>query len=548
MGWRQSGGSVSGWCIFLPVVLWAMASSVKAASAQTECKGPPELEAKVQTQADADAYTQLGTWFGEHQQFQCSSQAFQSALKLDPNSAKLSYFLGLALYSAGQVAASLDVLQQSAKLDDKAIQPRLLLGTIYQQLNRKEDAEAQWRAALQIDPASVPALHGLANALIDSGDIMVAVDMLKPAVSSGGDEDLTLDLARAYGKAGMLDDAAATMQRALSADPASFRLTNAMTTVLVQQHRYQDAVKLMQGYVQLHPDEVEAQNAYFSALVLNHDTETARPLGQKLLALEPHDANLLYLNGILEREAGEYAAARDHLEEALKTKPEDYSIHYNLGAALAHLNDPAGARQQLEKAIALDPTQPQAHFQLATLLRSLGQTDAAQEQMKIVKQLSNASTARSQAQSKSKLASDKLAEGDVAQAIALYREAVAATPDDALLQYKFSVALDRASNIADERAALEKAVKLDPTFALAQDQLGYLETRSGELAQAEQHFRLAVKSAPAFIDAWINLAATLAGESHMPEAKQAIANALKIDPTNAEAMQLNQKLNEATYR
>jgi Tfp pilus assembly protein PilF len=91
-------------------------------------------------------------------------------------------------------------------------------------------------------------------------------------------------------------------------------------------------------------------------------------------------------------------------------------------------------------------------------------------------------------------------------------------------------------------------VKIDPTFALAQNQLGYLMTRSGDPGAAEAHFRQAVKSAPAFTDGWINLAATLALEKHFLEAQEAVANALRLEPTNAQALQLSQDLNAAAQR
>ena len=491
---------------------------------------------------DAAAYTDLGAWFGEHNQYDCANDAFRSALKLDPSSAKVNYFLGVSLYNAGQVEASLAPLQQSAQLDPQAARPRLLLAAALHQLGRKADAEAEWNAVLQIDPTSTDALDGLSNFMIEGGDFMAAIQLLRNA---NRNEDLNVDLALAYGHAGMLDEAAATLKEALTADPSSLRLTDALVTVYIRQFRFQDAVALLRTYLQQHPTEVEAQIFYLRVLVLVKDSATAGPLAAKLLAAAPHNFDVLYLNGVLEREAGDYAAARDHLQEAVKLQPEDYSARYNLGAALAHLNDAAGAKPQLEKAIALDPSQEEAHFQLASVLRTLGETAAAQEQLKIYQQLSRANAARSEADTKSQMAAQKLEAGDTQQAIALYREAVAATPDNALLNYRLATALQKAGDDAGERAALEATVKLDPTFALAQNQLGYLVYRGGKPADAEQHFRQAVKSAPAFTDAWVNLAATLASESHFPEAQEAVATALRLDPQNSQAQQLSQALNTA---
>ena len=255
-----------------PPRLWACSLGYllfAASFARAECTATPALEARVHDNPDAGAYADLGTWFAQQQQFECANQAFREALKLDPTSAKLNYFLGLSLYSSHQAEAAIAPLQQSIQSDAKAIQPRILLATVFTGLGRKDDAEVQWKAALQIDPASTDALDGLATLLTDGGNPMAAVELLKPAKR---DEDLNIDLARAYGQAGMLDEAAATVKDALAADPSSLRLTNALATVYVNQHRYQDAATVLHDFVQQHPDDLDAQVFYLKALVLNSNT------------------------------------------------------------------------------------------------------------------------------------------------------------------------------------------------------------------------------------------------------------------------------------
>ena len=516
------------------------------AGTAARAEGTPQ-KLYVHDSPDVNAYADLGTWFAQQQQFECANEAFRDALKLDPTSAKLSYFLGLSLFSSRQPEAAIAPLQQSIASEAKALQPRILLATVFTGLGRKDDAQAQWKAALEIDPASPDALDGLATLLTDNGNPTAAIALLKPAKR---DEDLNIDLARAYGQAGMLDDAEATVKDALIASPSSLRLINALATVYVNQHRYQDAAKLLHDFVQQNPDDLDAQVDYLKALVLNSNRDEARPLAQKLLAAMPHNFDVLLQNGMLEREAGNYAVARDHLREAVALDPNSYDARYNLGAALANLNDAAGAKEQLEKAIDLDSSQVQAHYQLGLVLRALGDPPGAQAQMKLYQQLSSANAARSQADTKSELAAQRLAEGDTQQAISLYREAVTATPENAQLNYQLAMVLDKTGDFVEERSALEQAVKDDPTFALAQNQLGYLLSRGGGAAgnaAAEEHFRLAVKAAPEFTVAWINLAATLGAESHYPEAQEAVATALRLDPKNGDALQLSQQLTAAMH-
>ena len=72
--------------------------------------------------------------------------------------------------------------------------------------------------------------------------------------------------------------------------------------------------------------------------------------------------------------------------------------------------------------------------------------------------------------------------------------------------------------------------------------MGYLSARSGDVAAAESYFHAAIDASPSYVAAWINLAATLASESKWHDATQAVDRALEIDPSNAEARQLEQAI------
>ena len=212
---------------------------------------------------------------------------------------------------------------------------------------------------------------------------------------------------------------------------------------------------------------------------------------------------------------------------------------------LNELQDFKGAKEQFEKAIELGAVEPEVQFALSKSLRSLGETAAAQEQLKLYQQELKTKALRTLAAGKSARAAQEMATGDPQKAAALYREAVDAMPQDALLCYKLALALDRTGDTAAEAESLRQAIQIDPTFALAQHQLGYLESRSGNSAAAEEHFRLAVRAAPGYTQAWMSLAATLGMESRFAEAQQAVATALRLEPENVEAQHLRQALADA---
>jgi len=528
----------------LPKIGLALVSCLSAdLCLAANCTGPPALGSKIHSAPDSGSYVQLGTWFGDHRQYVCAVEAFRAGLKLEPGSAQLYYLVGLSLYTSGHADQAVDPLQRSVQLIPDALKPHLVMAMALTQLHRMEDARAEWEAALKIDPHSTEALDGLSKSLLVEGNFRAVIGLLQSAPPK--EEVLALDLAQAYDRAGMLDEAAKTLNEAVRANPSSMPLSEMLVMILARQAHFEDAAKLAAKRAQLHPRDLQAQELYLHVLVLNDDTKAAQPLARKLLVAAPHDFGVLYLNGVLERESGDYPAARKHLEEAIAIDPKHYNSRYNLGVVLAELGDPEGAREQLEKALALGATEPQIRFKLAAVLRTLGETQLAQEQLKLYQQEEKAKADRTLAASKSAQAAKEMENGNPAKAAALYREAFTAYPNSASLAYKLAIALDSAGDIEQERTVLEQAVQLDPDFALAQNQLGYLASRGGDTASAEEHFRQAVRASPGYAQAWVSLAATLGMESRFPEAQEAIASALRLDPNNAEAQQLRKDLTAA---
>ena len=544
-----------------------------ARTGSATCKGPENLEAQVQVHPSVRAWGALGGWFGERHEYACAISAFQSAVNLDQTSAGMHYFLGLSLYSSGQVDASIAEFRRSIELDQNEVQARLALGVAYHQLARPVDAEKAWEGALAIDPNSITALDWLAKTRIADGQFGAAIELLSSAPQ---DEDLTLDLALAYSQSGQFDKSAATLSAALAKSPTAVRISSALATVYVQSHRYQDATNLVRTTLNAHPNDEATELLYLRLLVLQDDDADAQPIAQKMLAEHPKDFDALYLSGVVENDEQQYAAAVEHLQAAAHLKPEYYDVRFNLGTAYAHLRQNEEARDQLEKAVALDSSKAEAHFHLAQVLRALGQPADAQTQLKLFEQCQQATTTLALGQTKAGQAAQALDAGNATQAITLYREAIDALPRDAVLEYDLALALDREGDAAAERAALEKALQLRPRFAEAENQLGLVTARAGENSEAEQHFRNAIAAAPSYAEAennlgtllgqqgrdreaesflrsavsanprfgraWVNLAATLASESHFSEARAAVESALRIDPHDAGALRLREML------
>ena len=522
-------------CIFVLV-------ATATATAATGCVAPQSFREKLQGQPGAEIYRELGNWFADHQKYECAVQAYRTGLKRAPQSSELYYLLGLNLLRKNDYQAAVEPLQKSIQLKRDIDKPHLLLATAYEQLNRPADARKEWLAAIELDPHSEMALDGASKNLLAARDYAAVMQLLGPDPQQ---ENLILDLAEAYRLFGDQDRALAVLEKAVAAHPSSTTLTRALITNLVSQARYQRAAEFAKKLAEQTPRDLDAQVLYLHVLVLDDDDEEARPLAQKLLAAAPHDFGVLYLNGVLENRSGNYERARAHLEEAVKINPNHYNSHFNLGITLSNLHDLAGAREQFEKALALGATEPQVRFEYSKVLRALGETQLATEQLQLYQKEQKEKGDRTTAALKSGQADKELQSGNSEKAIGLYREALAVQPDNAMLNFKLALALDKVGDRKDEMEALKKAVQFDPSMAIAHYQIGYVAAAQGDFALAEQEYGRAVAAAPGYLEAWVGLAAVLGTESRYPEAQKAVENALKIDPKDANALALRKELASA---
>lgn len=509
------------------------------------CPTPKEFAARLANQPDVDTYADLGVWFNDHQQYACAATAYRTGLNLQPESAKLNYLLGVALVAGGDASDAIKPLQESVRLGPALPKPHLVLADALEQLQRKDEARAEWAAALKIDPHSVVALDGLSKNLLEQGDYVSVIKLIGTAPR---EEPLILDLALAYEKGEMNDRAEALLRHGVQAHPASERLNGALVTLLVLQAHYEEGANLAKKSISLHPGALGPQKLYLHVLVLNDDIALAKPLAAKLLKLAPHDFEVLYLNGVVEREEGEYPTAKSHLEEAVSINPNHYNSRYNLGVVLSEVGDQKGAREQFEKALALGASEPQIRFEYAKTLRALGETTLAEEQLKLYQQEEQAKANRTLAASKLAQAEKEFAAGNANGAIALFRDAINALPQNAMLHLKLALALDHVGDTTGETDELQKALELDPHMATAHDQMGYLASQNGDYESAEKEFREAVTNAPDYTQAWVSLAATLGMEQRYGEAQKAVANALQLDPQNKNALGLRKDLEAAATR
>jgi predicted CXXCH cytochrome family protein len=169
----------------------------------------------------------------------------------------------------------------------------LNLGLIKARHHQIDEAEAEYRTALRLDPRFVPAMANLA------------------------------DLYRELGKD---REGAELLRAAIAIEPKNAAVKHSLGLLLARQHNYAEALPLLREATMLAPND--ARYAYVYAVALNSTGSGAEAL--VLLALthkqHPTDRNVLVTLITLERDRGDLTAALTHTQELAALEPSNPQI------------------------------------------------------------------------------------------------------------------------------------------------------------------------------------------------------------------------------
>ena len=208
------------------------------------------MKSRLQGKPDAAALTDLGVWFADQKNYSCAANAFASSLQTEPNQkdvAHVAFMFGVSLDLSGDTKEAIPALQEAEKLGYRDIKIHLILADLLDASHATADAEAEWRAALEIDPEYTDALDPLSNDLISDGDFKGTIDLLeKPRLLGQRSAQQSLNLGRAYMKTAKPEEAVRVLRDGLNTTPDSLSLAKELADVLTQLGRKEEAAAVLE--------------------------------------------------------------------------------------------------------------------------------------------------------------------------------------------------------------------------------------------------------------------------------------------------------------
>lgn len=238
-------------------------------------------------------------------------------------------------------------------------------------------------------------------------------------------------------------------------------------------------------------------------------------------------------------------AAEANFKRALEINENTAAAQYGLGQSALSKRSYPDAASYLEKALSLAPESNRLHYALAMAYRGLGKLDQAQSHLALSGTVGVrvADPLVDGLQDLIKGARLHLIRGRTAlearrfsEAVAAFRQAVAAQPDSIPAHFNLGAALSQTGDLPGAVAQFEEVLRLDPNHPDAHYNLGLLLVHSNQGEQAIKHLQIAVADNPSDQNARFLLGQELLKVRRFDEAEKELSRVAQADPNNEDAL------------
>jgi tetratricopeptide (TPR) repeat protein len=239
-----------------------------------------------------------------------------------------------------------DELLEMLHEDEKSIQARMVLGSLYLRQQMHADALDQFRYAIAIEPLAAQP-HVLAGTCcVKLHDLEEARALLQTALNLDPKQaNAHVGMAQVLSQTGQTEQAIAQLEEALRLDPQLAPARIMMATLLSQSGNVDGAIEELEDFVNTNPEHTAAS--------------------VRLAVMQAKKAN--------------YPKTIELLEAALKANPQSSRLWGLLGRIKVAVKDYAGAERAFSEAMELKTEDRNAPIRLVDVLVKQGKLDRARE-------------------------------------------------------------------------------------------------------------------------------------------------------------------------
>lgn len=450
-----------------------------------------EIAARKQTE-DADAQSRLGLSRLAAGDREGGIAALEQAVRLDTESGRPDLVLIVAHLrnrDADRALAAIDALEKKRQTDPVSINLR---GTAYLLKNDPDRARAEFKRALDVDPAYFSAAN---------------------------------NLARMYVTEDKIGDAEAVLQQFVAKSPKNADALMALAGLKARTPEgTPESLKLLRQAIDANPKQVNPRLALIELHQLSGDRGKALAAANEALNAMPDEPRVLDALALAQARAGELEASVATRTRLVERDPS-VRAQLNLAATQVAAKRDAEAIQTLRKVLALQPETVEAQNMLITIHRSRNAVDEALR------------VARDVQRQRPKEALGYVMEGELMmsaskadQAIKAYREALS-RERTATNVTRLHAALERGDKAADARTLVDGWLKDNPKDVEVLLYLGDVALVRKSLDDARMRYEAALARSANNVIALNNLA-WIAAQQKDARARSYAEKAYALAPRN----------------
>ncbi|MCK9686380.1 XrtA/PEP-CTERM system TPR-repeat protein PrsT [Scleromatobacter humisilvae] len=406
------------------------------------------------------------------------------------------------------------------------------LAYAYAMQDQRDLSDAALKAALAAVPDFEPALIAQARFVARSGDPDGAIALAGKVLQR---DPRNADALRLQGDVHMYlksdpDQALADYRKALEIDPASTPVHLAILSILMSQHKTDEAETQLAQMRKVTGNT--AQAIYIDALIAyaRKNNEKAHQLTEQLLKVAPNSPSILLLAGGVELQSGSLVQAQTYLEHAVRLTPGSLTARRMLITAFLRSSQPEKALAALQPYEAKGSLPPELYSIAAEVYLQNGDLKTAEKYFD-----ATAKQDPSDASARTSLALAHMIDGQAPQAFEELQGIAASdkgtTADSALISaYMKRGDYDSALHAID---ALERK---DPGRPVASDLRGRIQLAKNNPAEARRNFEKALALSPNYFPAVANLAALDVRDNKLADARKRLEAYSAANPKSGAAL------------
>lgn len=327
---------------------YAYTALKRADEARTEYERATTLDPKM-----PEAFLNLGILLSEKDPA-AAVAPLRRAVDLLPAQSRPRFLLGYAQERSGDIPAAVESYEATLHLYSRDVETVIHLGNLYVGLKRYADAEAKFRAALELQPKSPQALLGLAQTLDAQKKPEAAAafrDYLAVQPDARGAQSRVIHLLLDQKQ---YDAALAELDRADAGKPPGLDSLRSRADIQIAQKKWDDSIITLRKAVALAPSDAELHGGLGRVFMQKRDFASAEK--ELKAALQIDRNNLVYWKDLRSTYylGGNYSATLATQDLIAKTETPGPGEWFIRALCYDKLNQPKPALEAYDKFLELD--------------------------------------------------------------------------------------------------------------------------------------------------------------------------------------------------